>query len=294
MSTRTIVKVSEGITIAKPLQETAAPTTTSINGGSGPSVVLIFGWMDAKFGTLLKYSQAYDALFPQATHVIVQQNLRGMWLPAKFAERKLLPLVRVLADAGVDWNKPAASRGLLVHTFSNGGCWRLVLLGRVLRKLSYQQSLQDTQLPPTALIFDSCPGRMSFRPTLRAVTASLPSRVLKLLLALVFVPSYFARWLLDRLLRRRSSFATLWHAVARADALPWTRRDTPRAYLYSREDIMVPAQDVEEHVALLRADGAAHVRAELFAGSAHVAHARSEPERYWRVVRETWEAAVAA
>ena len=73
-------------------------------------------------------------------------------------------------------------------------------------------------------------------------------------------------------------------------------RERARTYVYSAEDEMVEWRDVERHAAEARqargeADTTVPVRTERFHGSSHVAHVRLEPERYWRIVDETWRAA---
>ena len=63
---------------------------------------------------------------------------------------------------------------------------------------------------------------------------------------------------------------------------------TPRLYLYSQADEMVPWTEVEEHAEEARKAGL-DVRMERFEGSPHVAHARTDPERYWGAVKKVWE-----
>ena len=72
---------------------------------------------------------------------------------------------------------------------------------------------------------------------------------------------------------------------------PWTSEYTPRVYLYSDADQMVPAQAVEDHFTIARAQGL-NVRAEHFHGSAHVSHARGDPQRYWGAIRKAWSEAL--
>lgn len=61
----------------------------------------------------------------------------------------------------------------------------------------------------------------------------------------------------------------------------------PRLYLYSPKDDIVSSDDVEQHIALARQHGI-DVTAEKFLTSKHVAHARSEPERYWNSIAQLW------
>ena len=56
---------------------------------------------------------------------------------------------------------------------------------------------------------------------------------------------------------------------------------------------MVPWMEVEEHTEEARKAGL-DARMERFEGSPHVAHARSDPERYWSAVKKVWEDATAS
>jgi len=60
-----------------------------------------------------------------------------------------------------------------------------------------------------------------------------------------------------------------------------------RVYCYSNVDAIVPVLDVEAHATEAETNGF-EVRRELFKDSSHVSHMRSDPDRYWRIVEETW------
>jgi len=97
--------------------------------------------------------------------------------------------------------------GVLVHVFSNGGCMSLKWLNQELEKSSAgevketdttektrllsQESTTNPSLtasspstplplPAQAIIFDSCPGRSSLLVTMRAFSAPIRSKLLKL------------------------------------------------------------------------------------------------------------------
>jgi Eukaryotic protein of unknown function (DUF829) len=52
----------------------------------------------------------------------------------------------------------------------------------------------------------------------------------------------------------------------------------------------VPWQQVKAHAEASR-DLGINVRTEVFEASPHVAHARTDPAKYWAAVGEVWEAA---
>ncbi len=66
----------------------------------------------------------------------------------------------------------------------------------------------------------------------------------------------------------------------------------PRLYLYSMTDLIIPGDEVAAHAEQARAGGVA-VAEEVFERSAHVSHARTDPERYWAAVKRLWEEAAA-
>lgn len=70
-----------------------------------------------------------------------------------------------------------------------------------------------------------------------------------------------------------------------------TYRTPPASqYLYSPVDELIPPEDVERHAAEARSRaGIRDVRLERFEKSPHVAHARTDPERYWGAIRRIWE-----
>lgn len=205
----------------------------------------------------------------------------------------------------------AAAPQVLVHTLSNGGC---LVLGHIYNALD---PAHRRCLPPHVTVFDSCPGHFRFwggvtafsmglarAPRLRR-WAALPAVYLLVLAMFVRIRAERAlawlgglgRVLLARLAPGRPPSP---RPPGPARALnPWTphnvntvfggnRREVRRAYLYSHGDAIIPAQDVEEHAAEARQLGFTVWRMAAFPNSAHVAHARADPPRYWRTIRETW------
>lgn len=67
----------------------------------------------------------------------------------------------------------------------------------------------------------------------------------------------------------------------------------PRLYVYSASDKIVRFDLVEAHIEEAKERGL-DVTVERFETSAHVSHARKDPERYWAAVERVWFKAVAA
>ncbi len=224
--------------------------------------------------------------------------------------------------------------GVLVHAFSNGGAHSIVQLAQAYRRVMAHASTQGVapwaktdlpaELPVSALILDSSPGRAEYDIGVRVVQTSIPtktvvSRLLVTLVAHVVISSIVVahklgiaeniaskawRCLNDItgpfLVKNEGEFAVLnWNGDAARKKL----KVVPRTYIYSTRDDMVPWQGVLEH-----AEEARHIVAEKlteagvehgnlhdvvglegFSGSAHVNHMLLDPGRYWKLVRETVE-----
>ncbi|EGY17568.1 uncharacterized protein VDAG_01250 [Verticillium dahliae VdLs.17] len=162
---------------------------------------------------------------------------------------------------------------LRLHVFSNGGA---ATLHRLLALLG------PAALPPHVAVFDSCPAPFRFRRTHGALATGLPWPLAPVLYLLLAIYS-----LLHVPLRRSSS---LDRAAAALNEERVTATELRRTYVYSADDKMVGWKDVEAH-ADEAAAGGLDVRRERFVGSGHVAHARIDSARYWKVVTETFKKA---
>ncbi|AEO71920.1 uncharacterized protein THITE_2124813 [Thermothielavioides terrestris NRRL 8126] len=208
-------------------------------------------------------------------------------------------------------SSPSPPPRLLIHAWSNGGATSLHNLRRALSSSSFSSSSTTNTtsttsttppplLPRHVLLLDSTPGTFRYGATYRAFTAGLAGRPLALCLVAPLVHALcLAYWVQHVLLGRGRTGPLV--AVARGlngdngdgggggsgDGKS-PRGEVRRTYIYGPGDKLVDWRDVEAH-----ADEAARrgfkVRKEVFVGSEHVAHAVVDPERYWRVVRETWE-----
>lgn len=220
-------------------------------------------------------------------------------------ETTYAPVIDALEDAGVDCRNPGLSQGLIVHTFSNGessqsdrasshcaplagGCSLLLLLSRLMQRRAPQPPLND--VARTLLVFDSGPGRGDFVKVHRGATATMNLATNALFTFFFFAPAFAIVQLYCLLMHQPDPIEGYRRDLARPDVFPWTRDTTPRLFLYGAQDNIVPRKDVEDHVADLRALGLA-TQLEMFATSGHIGHAKSEPLRYWGVVRDAWDEA---
>jgi hypothetical protein len=194
------------------------------------------------------------------------------------------------AAANAVAGKPGRAE-LVIHLWSNGGSASLARLRQSLAK-------DHASLPPYTLVLDSTPGQFSYKGTYSAFSLVAPRKWAWLLRPLLhgFVAWFwlltYVRARLDFKRRAEAGSSKLVGPLALLAASHNTKAlaaiEARRTYIYSREDALIPYTDVEAHAADAESKGF-DVRTEEFVGTAHVAHARTEPERYWEVVRETWE-----
>ncbi|KZV94250.1 hypothetical protein EXIGLDRAFT_522641 [Exidia glandulosa HHB12029] len=296
MTTRTIVHYNDLILVSKP----AVPRGESSSDTHGPRMSYS-SWagsrrQQASCSSIVMATTSYS--LPRRTSLSGKGsrrfcNLRAHGSVSSSHERTYASVLTALADAGVDFAHPTSSRGIIVHTISNGGASLLALISKLARERAggTPQAENHELVAPAALIFDSCPGSGDFIHVRRGAVASMNTITSVLFTCLFFAPAFFTLELYCRGTSQPNPIQRAQRAIARADVLaPWTRVTTPRAFIYSAGDNIVLAKDVEEYVAEHQALGL-DARAEKWADSPHVGHAKADPVRYWRIVHETWQRA---
>ncbi|KXX82001.1 Transmembrane protein 53 [Madurella mycetomatis] len=272
-----MTKLSPSVYLYRP---TAASTSPSPK--PAPKLILLASWMGARDPHIAKYILQYQALYPSSPILLVRSEPRHFMRP-RSVPAEHAPAVSILRAAFPDNNpssspSPSSNPQLLIHAFSNGGCTTLQQLRGALGR--------SNPLPPYAIVLDSCPGQFAYRSSYLAFTVGLAG-VARLLLAPLVHALCAWYWLRHELLGRGMTgpIARMARALNERSSLGGEVR---RTYVYSEGDRLVEWRGVEKHAEEARAKGFA-VRTEKFEGSEHVAHARKHGERYWRVVRETWE-----
>lgn len=264
-----------------PLNDTAGVSLAGgpINRGNGtdPDLILVLSWMGAKEPHIAKYTSQYHMRYPNARIVLVRCPVKHIFLTRPLA-KDLAPVVDILQEElAHDTPTKAHPPRVLIHLFSNGGVHAMRVLLETLRK---KQGGTVPQLPSYTLLLDSCPGYYEPSSTVAAVAEALPRWVRPLLHLLILMYRVVFVWILRREpLQNRNAAALVGPALRSAEAA--------RTYLYSTGDRLVEWRDVEDHAG--RAEQAGFVvRREKFEGAEHVSLARTEPERYWKIVEEAW------
>ncbi|KIY50751.1 hypothetical protein FISHEDRAFT_37901 [Fistulina hepatica ATCC 64428] len=278
-------------------QQPIGQERTSIVPVPSPSLVLIFGWMGSSMNHLHKYTRVYETLYPNAAQLLITCDKSIFWTDERRNQLALLPAAEVL-EAHVNAGDNIIARPqarILVHSFSNGkfasiflsGAIQLVTLGRLLK---FRQSKMSCAA--SALVIDSAPGDTNLQQALLAFTGLVSNPFLKVpVRAFIFVLWGFSGLL--RLFGVSSILDRMKRRLQEPDLLPWmSATNTPRLYVYSKTDAVVSFEQVQKHIAGTRARGV-HVREEVFEDSPHVAHGRTDPERYWAAVQSLWRYASA-
>lgn len=272
----------------------AAATEPSPDGDgaepSQPDAVIVFGWGDGLPKHVAKYADGYATLFPQARQIVVLSPIaKAMFSEHAARASTMVPLVKALFPDGP--GAASAPRSIAVHIMSNTGAVNYASTLRAYR------DMYGHQLPHDLLVLDSTPGTTDMTwPNLvrwsRAMALGLS--------ALVPLPFVVTQSICGAFLFANGSYLHLrgqqsagaWSAAATRNpdlVTPSTRK----LFLYSREDDLIPWQDIEDDIARNNREGWS-TDAVLFHGSGHVGHMRLHTERYWHAIRESWERKVAS
>jgi hypothetical protein len=94
--------------------------------------------------------------------------------------------------------------------------------------------------------------------------------------------------------RQKSIISSMRSWLNNPDMLPWVKKNSPRLYIYSEGDEMVLAEAVERHMSDALGKGLNVHSVKFGKESKHVAHARTDPSRYWGATEQMWKAAIEA
>ncbi|KAF5354407.1 hypothetical protein D9758_010743 [Tetrapyrgos nigripes] len=294
--TFTPVNSAEFVSIGKDIYLRPVDKAASITANSsGPEVILVFGWMGAKLPHIHKYTKKYEQLYPAATQILIRSE-PSYFMSFPWTRRALLrPVVKTLQALGHVPSSPQSKLmpqpRILVHSFSNGGSLQMLALGQLLQSQGVTPELYQNAKVSSALIIDSCPGGESLSSAIKVFAQFFPNPLLRLPITAIMVFLYAIRVIRTGFFGTVPMFTRLKNALVEPSILPWFDENTPRLYVYSRTDELVPFDEVSAHVVRARGAGQ-NVREEVFDRSPHVAHARTDPVRYWSVVQELWTSAV--
>ncbi|KAM0789137.1 hypothetical protein ACM66B_003190 [Microbotryomycetes sp. NB124-2] len=299
-----LIRLAKDVYLARPSPIVNAAAGSPSNSTGGPRLVVLLGWMDAQLKHLDKYVQGYSNLYPQATVLVVQTHQTAFYSSSHKLKTNLKPVVEHIRQE-FPLVKAGPESPVLVHTFSNGGCFGLSAINQLLLDDDQgSRTGQDTQerqgllqggdeeddivtrgMPARAFVFDSCPGSSSLKIMIRAFTAPIRNMWLKVpasgLVAIAFLVGKLVCFI-----KRQPDVLT-----RTAQYLNQSLPPRPRLYLYSQTDLLIPARDVERHAADAKMRGVRDVDMHNFGKSMHVSHARTDPEAYWNSIKALWDRA---
>ncbi|CAK7221066.1 hypothetical protein SBRCBS47491_004400 [Sporothrix bragantina] len=305
----------------------SSSSTTPSGIRKAPKLVIITAWMGASPAHISKYIAPYrDGLVfgeepadrPAIVVLFCHVKSTSSYAKSALVAETALPFIQdILGDSletTPEENSPAASAGavpqMLVHTLSSGGC---LILGHIYNAID---PTHRKCLPPHVTVYDSCPGHFRFKNSVTAFSMGLAKAPLTT--RLFMVPTIYllvlGMWTRIHSERVLAWFDSLGRSImlslfgikpspkppGPAKALnPWTphnvatdfggnRREVRRAYLYSDEDPIIESRDVEEHSNEAKGLGFTIFRMVKFNDSAHVAHARADPAKYWASIKDLW------
>ena len=142
----------------------------------------------------------------------------------------------------------------------------------------YLQRLQRSSAPfPAAtVVLDSLPGPSDLGGMLRAFTAGVNNVFVKYTAYGVLTTIWLVCRLYSHILRLGEDIFVKMEKRLRSTS--FFAKNTPRLYIYSKTDELMPYTHVEEHIARTKRDGF-KVETDRFDKSPHVAHARTDPAR---------------
>jgi len=239
-----------------------------------PHLIILCAWMGATAKVIAKYTAVYMKLFPSTPIILIRTELFDiMALPPLFLSRRYSPALDILFR--ISHSNP--SPRIIAQTFSNGGVFALSNFAR------FYYRLTGSPPPISALILDSGPGIGNIERSVAAIMLQMPRNPLLwypalLWLNVVLRVLYWA----GRALGQKSVVRRMYLALNQKGVLPPSVR---RLYLYSLSDQLVDWREVEAHARTAEESGvAAEVTMVRFEKSAHVAHIKEDPGKYWGAI----------
>lgn len=248
---------------------------------SAPKLIALFTWMGAQEPHVAKYITGYQSLYPSSSILVIRCPMENVVLRDK-PRRDVGPAVSALRSILPEGSEgPGEVPEMILHLFSNGGCVMFQHFMNVLRDAA-GEGKESGRLPRHVCVMDSCPGSFDWMRAHKALSAGFPAWVSPFVHLIVLF--HLVTSLVSEPVGVKGG---RWGLVLNeAGVLSVQER---RVYLYADGDEMVDPRHVEKHAEEAKEglDGA--VKTLNFGASRHVAHARTDPERYWGAVKGVWE-----
>ena len=238
---------------------------------SSPKLIILMTWMSAQPSHINKYILGYHSLYPTTRILIIRSSPADIFYRSTNAQRRRA-VSTILAS--FPRTSPAMNDGkpeLILHIFLNGGSHQVRNL-----RLAYRETTSGP-FPTHVTIFDSCPGRATFKRSVLALSSGLPpSPLLRFLLLGLIYATVSIYWLIFVPWNIPDPIERVRQALNDPKLM---EGETRGCYIYSKADQMVGCSAVEDH-ARTAAKGGFKVNKEEFMGRGHCAHSHN---RKWPV-----------
>ncbi|GAD97977.1 conserved hypothetical protein [Paecilomyces variotii No. 5] len=259
------VRLSSSIYIKEPTGTLGADSTI-------PSTIVLSSWMNAPPRIFVKFVKEYARLAPNSRIIFILNTSSHIFLPQDSHRSRLMPVVEAVRSTA------APRESVFLHIFSNGGSLAATHLLEAYRRVT-----GSSMLVPS-MVIDSAPGRATIRTSAKALSYALPKHPILHRLCLSILYAFLVgSWVLKKVLRRPDIIELSRQALNDPELFGVSGAVKQRCYIYSDEDELINSSDVEEHASEAEASGWMVERAK-FHGSAHVAHMRSDPLKYWAII----------
>ncbi|KAJ3232181.1 hypothetical protein HDU78_007284 [Chytriomyces hyalinus] len=260
-----------------------------------PKYALLFGWIGGSFKNVEKYAQYYrnngfTVYITLSEHKNIALAGEGKESLAFFdtliQELSSHDLVSPKTQPAATMPSPKHTQNLVLHLFSNGGCIKL-------RHFLHCLDAQGMKLESKAVILDSCPGHASMASGSHFMTVGIKNSVARV----VARNGVYASLQVANVINNGCAMVGLpWRDMSKhpievsalyavSEKNPDGNATGPRLFLYSDEDKLCQAEEVQEWIAVCKAEGIV-VEEKMFVGSEHVKHAVVHKDEYWSLVSQ--------
>ncbi|XP_055683953.1 transmembrane protein 53 [Lutzomyia longipalpis] len=234
-------------------------------------IVLLLGWAGCQDKYLMKYSKIYeDRGLITVRYTAPVENLFWKRSSLKVIGEKILKLI-------YDMNFDA--HPLFFHVFSNGGAY-------MYQHINYAMRRSTRPVQVWGMIFDSAPGERRFSSLYGAISAIYGrERSFNWLVSFLISATLTVMWLIEDVYSVIRSFwnphePPLWNPMKN---LKNATHSCPQMFLYSKEDTIIPYQDIESFADYRQSKGV-FVKKICFEKSEHVKHFIVHPQYYVKCV----------
>ena len=144
-----IERLSATIYIERPCPTNIRQGLPCVGALQAPNLILLFSWTGAQEKHIAKYTSNYRDVFPATTIMVITTSISDViYRTSRQRQQALMPAISTITSTLVHSTK------ILVHAFSEGSSTAVHLAKAFL-------ATAGRRLPISALILDSCPGKIT-------------------------------------------------------------------------------------------------------------------------------------